>query len=120
MYSFPVSTLQPGMVLYDDLYTSNNTLLLKANTLLTEDKIQLLKDNSIDSVSLAEPMEINITHYQYLYNSDHFKNFCSVYENCVTSFKNLVHLFETGLEVQVDKFLALPTYIISSFLSYIR
>ena len=71
MYSFPVSTLQPGMVLYDDLYTSNNTLLLKANTLLTEDKIQLLKDNSIDSVSLAEPMEINITHYQYLYNSEY-------------------------------------------------
>ena len=114
MHSFPVSTLQPGMVLYDDLYTSNNTLLLKANTLLTEDKIQLLKDNSIDSVSLAEPMEINITHYQYLYNSDHFKNFCSVYENCVTSFKNLVHLFETGLEVQVDKFLALRDNIMDA------
>lgn len=106
MYSFPVSTLQPGMVLYDDLYTSDNTLLLKANTLLTEEKIQLLKDNSIDTISLADPLEINITHYQYLYNSEHFKNFCSVYENSVTAFKNLVHLFETGLEVQTEKFLA--------------
>ena len=114
MYSFPVSTLQPGMVLYDDLYTSNNSLLLKANTLLTEEKIQLLKDNSIDSVSLAEPLEINITHYQYLYNSEHFKEFCSTYESNVKSFKNLVRLFETGLEVNLDKFLELRNSIMSA------
>lgn len=114
MYFFPVSTLQPGMVLYDDLYTSNNNLLLKANTALTEEKIQLLKDNLIETFSLAEPLEINITHYEYLYNSEHFKKFSSVYERCISTFKNLINLFETSIDIQLDKLLDLRDNILDA------
>ncbi len=114
MYIFPVSTLQPGMVLYDDLYTSTNTLLMKANTLLTSEKIQLLKDHLIETVSLAEPLEINITHYEYLYNCEHFKNFSTVYEHCITTFKNLINLFETSIDVPFDKLLDLRNSILDA------
>ncbi len=114
MYIFPVSTLQPGMVIYDDLYTSTNTLLMKANTLLTAEKIQLLKDNLIETVSLAEPLEINITHYEYLYNCEHFKNFSTVYEHCITTFKNLINLFETSIDVPFDKLLDLRNSILDA------
>lgn len=114
MYTFPVSTLQPGMILYDDLYTSTNNLLLKANTLLTDEKIQLLKDNHIETVSLAEPLEINITHYEYLYNSEHFKNFSAVYEHCTSTFKNLLNLFETSIDIQLDTLLDLRDNILDA------
>lgn len=114
MYSFPVSTLCPGMVLYDDLYAPNNTLLLKANTLLTDEKIQIIKDNLFETVTLAEPFEINITRYQYLYGSEHFKTFSIIYESCISSYKNLLHVLNTGLEVQVEKFLDLRNMILSA------
>ena len=107
MYTFPVSTLRPGMVLYEDLYTPENILLLKANTLLTEDKIILLKDHHIENVTLAEPLEINISHYEYLHNSEHFKNFTAIYDESVSSFAKLLHVFETGLDINTDKYLAL-------------
>lgn len=107
MYFFPVSTLLPDMVLYDDCYTADNTLLLKANTLLTDETIQLLKEHKIENVSIAEPLEVNLSHYQYLYKSEHFKNFSLIYESCLNAFKNLIHLFNTGLEVQTEKLLDL-------------
>lgn len=112
MYTFPVSTLRPGMVLYEDLYTPQNILLLKANTVLTEDKIILLKENDIENVALAEPLEINISHYEYLHNSEHFKNFTTIYDESVSSFIKLIRVFETGLDVNVDKFLSLRNDIL--------
>lgn len=112
MYTFPVSALQPGMVLYDDLYTSDNTLLMKANTVLSEEKILLLKKHSINTATLAEPLEINMTHYQYLYHNEHFKAFCDTYDTCIASFKNLIQVFKTGLEVQLDKLLDLRNSIL--------
>lgn len=107
MYTLPVSTLRPGMVLYEDLYTSKNQLLLKANTLLTENKINLLKENDIENVTLAEPLEINISHYEYLHNSEYFKNFTAIYNESVSSFSRLLHVFETGLDINTDKCLSL-------------
>lgn len=113
MYSFLVDSLLPGMVLYEDLYTQDNILLLKANTLLNTDKIQLLKENQIENVILADPLEINITHYEYLHNSEHFKNFTNVYEKCISSFSNLLRNLETGLDIKLDNFLALRDNILN-------
>ena len=55
MYKLSVHTLKPEMVLYNDIYNERKELLLKANTELTNDRIQLLIDQYIDEVILAEP-----------------------------------------------------------------
>lgn len=113
MYTLSVHALRPGMVLYEDVYSGSRTLLLKSNTPLTADKIQLLIDQRIENVSLAEPFEVEYSHYQRLHNSGHFQHFTAIYNDAVTSFIKVLRSFETGLEPNYQKLLSLRDDVLS-------
>ena len=80
MYILPVNSLSPGMTLYEDVYSNDKILLLKANTRLTQEKIEFLMEKHIDSVPLAEPLEVEQSRYEHLHNNEHFQRFNAIYQ----------------------------------------
>ena len=86
MYILPVNSLSPGMTLYEDVYSNDKILLLKANTRLTQEKIEFLIEKHIDSVPLAEPLEVEQSRYEHLHNNEHFQRFNAIYDDAIASF----------------------------------
>jgi HD-GYP domain-containing protein (c-di-GMP phosphodiesterase class II) len=114
MYKLSTQSLKPGMVLYDDLYTPTKTLLFKANTALTQEFIQTLIENKFDEVTLCEPSEIDMSHYEHLHKSQHFRRFNDVYTLNLNSFHKIMHTLDTGLDLNITKLLSLRDDIIGS------
>ena len=107
MFTLPVSSLKPGMILFDDIYNFDHEILLKSNVVLTDEKIKLLADYMIDEVDLAEPDEAEMTRYSHLHASAHFQRFEKIYTDSLTQFMRLIHNLDTGLELNLDKMLRL-------------
>jgi HD-GYP domain-containing protein (c-di-GMP phosphodiesterase class II) len=114
MYKLAIESLKPGMVLYDDLYTDDKRLLLKANTNLTEEDINALTENKFSEVNLCEPSEINMTHYEYIHRSISFKRFVKVYTENLNAFQKMMRNLDTGLELNIIKLLSLRDDILES------
>lgn len=117
MYILPVNALSPGMVLYEDIYSLDKTLVLKANTYLTADKIELLVEHHIENVPLAEPLEVEQSRYEHLHNNEHFQHFNVIYEDAISSFIKLLRNFDTGLEVNLNKFISLRDDVLHSVMN---
>ena len=114
MYKLSVHTLKPGMVLYNDIYNERKELLLKANTELTNDRIQLLIDQYIDEVILAEPSEVGMSRYKHLHASEHFQLFNEIYNQSLDHFRRILRNMETGLELNTERLLSLRDDIMCS------
>ena len=106
MYRLSVESVSPGMVVYEDIYTADKKIILAADTLLTPEKIQLLMKHHITSVPLAEPLEVGLSRYQHLQNHPRFQKFVEVYNQSLTSFSKMIKNIESGLEINIDKFLS--------------
>lgn len=117
MYNLSIKSLKPGMVLYDDVFSPAGEYLLKANTTLSTDKIDLLLENGFDEVTLSEPDEVNISHYNYLNKSPHFKTFSEVYSQCLNKFAKIMHCLDTGLELNINSMLMLRNDILKNVYS---
>ena len=111
MYNLSVQSIKPGMVLYDDIFSYSGKYILKANTTLTYDKIHLLIQNGINEVSLAEPDEVNMSHYNYLNKNPHFKVFCEVYNQCLIKFEKIMHCLDTGLDLNISRLIEIRNEI---------
>lgn len=114
MYKLSVHTLKPGMVLYNDIYNERKELVLKANTELTNDRIQLLIDQYIDEVILAEPSEVGMSRYKHLHASEHFQLFNEIYNQSLDHFRRILRNMETGLELNTERLLSLRDDIMCS------
>ena len=97
MYKLSTQSLKPGMVLYEDLYTPANVILLKANTVLTQENIQTLYEYNFDEIALSEPDEINMAHYQYLHLHPDFQHFNEVYAAALNSFHKIMRTLDTWI-----------------------
>jgi HD-GYP domain-containing protein (c-di-GMP phosphodiesterase class II) len=114
MYKLATESLKPGMVLYDDLYTQTKKLLFKANTNLTEENINVIKENGFADVTLCEPSEINMSHYEYIHKSSNFKHFNDIYMTNLKAFNNMMRNLATGLELNMTKLLSLRDDILDT------
>lgn len=117
MYKLSVQSLKPGMVLYDDLYSPAKVLLFKANTALTQERIQVLCENNFNEVALSEPGEINMPHYKYLHSNAHFRSFSEVYARSSAAFQKIMRTLDTGLELNITKLLALRDDIFAALIN---
>lgn len=114
MYNLSIKSLKPGMVLYDDVFSATGEYIFKANTTLSPEKIELLLEKEIDEVTLSEPDEVNMTHYNYLNKSPHFKNFCNVYSECLNKFEKIMHCLDTGLDLNITSLITIRDKIFKS------
>lgn len=117
MYRLSVESVSPGMVVYEDIYTADKKIILAADTLLTPEKIQLLMKHHITSVPLAEPLEVGLSRYQHLQNHPRFQKFVEVYNQSLTSFSKMIKNIESGLEINIDKFLSLRDDVFATVLT---
>jgi HD-GYP domain-containing protein (c-di-GMP phosphodiesterase class II) len=114
MYKLAIESLKPGMVLYDDMYTSDKNLVFKANTHITEDDIETLNLYGFSNVSLCEPGEVNMTHYEYIHKSPGFKRFDSIYNNNLNAFQKMMRNLDTGIELNIMKLLSLRDEVVDT------
>lgn len=117
MFTLSTQSLKPGMVLYDDVYNDKKELLLKSNTVLTVDRIKLLCDNQFEKVDLAEPDEVNVSHYKHLHTSSHFQRFDQIYNQSLSHFMKIVRTLDTGLDLNISKLLMLRDDIMCSVMN---
>ncbi len=114
MYTLSVNSLSPGMVIYEDIFTDDNKILVKADTLLTNEKIKLLQQFNIESVPLSEPLEVGMTRYHHLNSNPHFLHFQEVYSSALSSFGKMLRNIESGLDVNIEKFMSLRDNILAA------
>lgn len=114
MYKLSSQSVKPGMVLYEDVYTPANTILFKANTVLTQDNIQTLYEYNFDELTLSEPDEINMTRYKHLHLHPDFQHFNDIYTVSIDSFHKIMRTLDTGLDLNILKLLSLRNDIISA------
>jgi HD-GYP domain-containing protein (c-di-GMP phosphodiesterase class II) len=112
MYKLATESLKPGMVLYDDLYTPTKLLIFKANTNLTDESIKTITEYNFNEVTLCEPDEIDMPHYEYLHKSVGFKHFCETYTANLNAFHKIMRNLDTGLELNTKKLLSLRDEIL--------
>lgn len=105
MFSLSIESVKPGMIIYEDIYSPSNEILFKANTELTEEKIQILIDNNFSEISLSEPDEIDMPRYKHLHLNEHFNHFREVYEESIPSFIKIMRTLDTGLDLNLLKLL---------------
>lgn len=117
MYKLSTQSLKPGMVLYEDIYNLAKVLILKANTNLTQQHIQILNDHNIDTVTLSEPEEINMTRYKHLHMHPHFQHFNDIYALSLNSFHKIMWTFDTGIDPNIMKLLSLRDDIFASVMN---
>ncbi len=105
MFSLSIESVKPGMIIYEDIYSPSKEILFKANTELTEEKIQTLIDYNFSEILLSEPSEIDMPRYNHLHASAHFNHFKSVYEDSLTLFVKVMRTLDTGLELNTMRLL---------------
>lgn len=113
MFQLSIHSVKPGMVIYEDIYTPTDELIFKANTYLTEDKIQKLIDNNIEEISLCEPTEVNMTRYKHLHSHPHFQAFNDTYNQSIEAFTKIIRTLDTGLDLNIHKLLSLRDDVMS-------
>lgn len=114
MFCLPVDSLKAGMIIYEDIYDANGQIVVKSNTVLTDDRIQLLKYHQFEQISLAEPHESKMTRYKHLQSNESFKHFESVYNESFQVFMRLMKNLTNKLNINMDKFISLRNEVLAS------
>ena len=104
MFTLLVSALKPGMILWDDVYSLSNDLLLRANCVLDDDKIQILVDNQISEVDLKSADDIGTTQFERINRNSDFKRFSAIHEDGVATSKRLIKNLAANMPVKLSAF----------------
>ncbi|MCD8037970.1 MAG: HD domain-containing protein [Lachnospiraceae bacterium] len=107
MYYLSTQSLKPGMVVYEDIYSLSGKLIMKANTLLTQEGIQLLCEHNFDRVALSEPSEVDMPRYKHLHQHPHFQRFNDIYTLTLDTFHKIIRTLDTGINLNTNKLLSL-------------
>lgn len=107
MHTLPISSVKPEMVVYEDIYSQENALIIKANMRLTQEMINTLVKQGVKEISISDPGEIDMTHYRNLQADPRFQRFCKQYEQSLNIFINILHTLETGLDFNTLKILSM-------------
>lgn len=85
--------LKDGMIIGEDVYSYQNVLVIKENTVVNKQVIAKLARYSIMCVSIKEPVDMAVTRYERVRLSNTFKNFESTYENNLKAYKYMINDF---------------------------
>lgn len=114
MYTLPITSVKPGMVVYADTYNYKNELVIKSNMRLTQEMIGIMARQDIHEISIAEPSEIDMTRYMHLQSNPHFQRFCEQYNHSLNKFINILRTLTTGLDFNVELLLSLRDEIMKT------
>ncbi len=93
MKSVARMALETGMIIGEDVYSYQNVLVAKENTVVDKQLISKLSRYSIMCVSIKEPADMTVTRYERVRLSSSFKNFEAVYENNLKAYKYMIDDF---------------------------
>lgn len=114
MFTLLVSALKPGMILWDDVYSLSNEILLRANCVLDDSKIQTLVENHISEVDLKSADDLGTTQFERINRNSDFKRFSSVHEDGVIMCKRLVKNLAANLPVNLASFRTITDNILET------
>lgn len=114
MFTLSTQSLKPGMIAFEDVYSPANVVLVKSNTALTQEKINLLNEYMIEEIALAEPHEIQMTHYKHLHQHPYFQNFNNVYNESLSAYVRMMKNLFNGIDFNVPKLLSLKDAVMES------
>lgn len=112
-----LSTLQlaPGMIVADDIMTSNHQLILARDTVLTDEQIIKLELYNILTIYVKDespeqpiPMQADSesSYYERVKNSTEFRAFKRIYEEEIDSFKDMINkVVEKNIQLDVKELL---------------
>lgn len=93
MKSVARMALEDGMVIGEDVYSYQNILIAKENTVVDKQLISKLSRYSIMCVSIKEPADMAATRYERIRLSSSFKSFEASYENNLKAYKYMIDDF---------------------------
>ncbi|MBD5543138.1 MAG: HD domain-containing protein [Lachnospiraceae bacterium] len=93
MKSVARMALEAGMILGEDVYSYQNVLVAKENTVVDNPLIAKLARYSIMCVSIKEPADMEVTRYERVRASKSFKNFEAAYEKNLKAYKYMIDDF---------------------------
>lgn len=103
-------TLQPGMMLGEDVKDAHDKIIFPKSHVLTAPDIELLKRYSIMCVSILEEIDLADTHYEKLQYDNEFKAFQIMYLDTLDRFKKmLINFLQHGVLIEDNKLLPLYT-----------
>lgn len=117
MYNLSTQSVKPGMVAYEDIYSADRELLIKANTKLTEEDIRLLCEHDFDEITLSEPSEVNMPRYKHLHQHPHFQHFNNIYTITLSTFSKIIRTLDTGIDMNTAKLLSLRDDILATVMN---
>ena len=85
--------LEPGMVIGEDVYSYQNTLVVKENTVVDKKLIQKLARYSVMCVSVKEQEDMAVTRYERIRLSSSFKQFEKEYNNNLKAYQYMIDDF---------------------------
>lgn len=93
MKSVARMALEAGMIIGEDVYSYQNILVAKENTVVDKQLISKLARYSIMCVSIKEPEDMAVTRYERVRLSSSFKNFEVTYGNNLKAYKYMIDDF---------------------------
>lgn len=112
MKKYATIAVKAGMQLGEDVYSSNNELLIPARTILNDALIKKLNNYSIMCVSILEKEDFITTHFEKVRLSDGFKKFETIYNQCLSGYKSIMmDLILNGTPFTTDQLMDLYTPI---------
>ncbi|MDD3367518.1 MAG: HD domain-containing protein [Lachnospiraceae bacterium] len=99
MKTVAVLSLQPDMILAEDVLGKNQEIIVKKEQQVNDVIMQKLKRHNIVCVNIHEPVDYADTHYESIVLSDAFKKFSAIYTENLQQYKKLMDkLVNEGIE----------------------
>lgn len=106
--------LKNGMVIGEDVYSYQNTLIYPKDTVVDEYVIARLARHSIMCVSIKEEIDYATTHFEKVRLSKEFQYFESAYNECMPIYRKIMTDFvERGVPVRMSRLMELYVKISS-------
>lgn len=119
--NIPVAILKPGMMVYEDIYSSSGAVILIKGTILEQWQIEKIRMNNIDKVkvSLTENDGLYISkdedEINSVYNSDKIRCFREKYETKVDEVTHIIKKIGRGAVVDIQSVSRISKHIIKEF-----
>jgi len=108
MKSIARMSLKPGMEIAENVYSYDNKLILKKDTILEAADIKKLAIYSIVCISIKDAEDYATTHFEKLRLTNAFQNFERVYKNNLNVFKFMTNnLITKGTPINMESLMLL-------------
>ena len=110
--SYRVEKLQPDMVLNENIYDSDNVLLLTRGTVLTVGNIKIIRKMGLEKINILKAGEFRPLSSRL--NPANVVKFQNVYSRSKDDFKGLLRHISAGNSISLDKAYSIPGSLLAS------